>query len=181
MRRLQLPFLAVVTAILVLLNWVGTAAAESTLIVVIGDSNVVGKGVSSSDAYPAKLERALKANGYDVRVSNAGRTGDTTSAVLARLDSDVPQGTKLAIVWVGINDLRAGVSEATVEANRRTIASRLRARGIAVLLLGPRHGLRNQPQFLLGDPHFHLNPAGYDVMVARTLPQVRSSIGRKGG
>ena len=131
-------------------------------------------------SHPAKLERALKARGYDVHVVNAGRTGDTTAGVLARLDSDVSQDTKVAVVWVGINDIRSGASEAAVEANRRAIASRLKARGIAVLLLGPRHGLRNQSQYLLGDPQFHLNPAGYDVIVARTLPRIQSLIGGAG-
>lgn len=178
MKKLHLAFVFAVSTIALGWNFSETAAAEPIQIVVIGDSNVVGKGVSRSEAYPAKLERALKARGYDVGVVNAGRTGDTTDGVLARVDSDVPQGTKLAIVWVGINDLRSGASEATVEAGRQAIARRLRARGIPVILVGPRHGLRNQPQYLLGDPQFHLNPAGYDVVVARTLPAIRAVIER---
>lgn len=179
MKKSRFAFAVAVSTIVITLTLSAIAAAE-VLITVIGDSNVVGKGVSSSDSYPAKLERALKARGYDVRVVNSGRIGDTTAGVLARLDSDVSQGTKTVIVWVGINDIRAGASEATVEANRRAIASRLKARGIAVLLLGPRHGLRNQPQYLLGDPQFHLNPAGYDVIVAQTLPRIQTLIGAAG-
>ncbi len=154
------------------------ARAEPVRIVAIGDSNIAGKGVAFSDAYPAKLERALRAKGFDVHVTNSGITGDTTKGVPPRLDSSFLQGTQVAIVWVGINDLRAGVPAATVEADRQAIARHLRARGIAVLLLGPRHGLRNQPQYLQGDRQNHLNPAGYDVMVARTLPQVQALLGR---
>jgi lysophospholipase L1-like esterase len=169
--------LAFAVGILSLAGAAGAARSEPVVIAAIGDSNVAGKGVSPSEAYPAKLERALRAKGYDVRVINAGMTTDTTQGVLSRLDSAVPQGTRIAIVWVGINDLRAGVPPATVEADRQTIANRLRARGIKVLLLGPRHGLGNSPQFLLGDAQKHLNPAGYDQIVARTLPQVQALIG----
>jgi lysophospholipase L1-like esterase len=46
--------------------------AEMIQIVAVGDSNIAGKGVSSSENYPAKLERALRARGYDVHVANAG-------------------------------------------------------------------------------------------------------------
>src|SRR5215467_9449446 len=146
------------------------AMADPLLIAVIGDSNVQGKGVASSDAYPAKLERALIARGFDVRVLNSGANGDTTQGVLSRLDSAAPPPTKVAIVWVGINDLRKGVPLATVKADREAIAGRLRSRGIQVITLDRRanEGLHSNPQFTVGDQQAHLNPAGYDAVVART-------------
>jgi acyl-CoA thioesterase-1 len=155
------------------------AFAASINIVVIGDSNIAGKGVSSSETYPSRLERALRAKGYDVRVANEGINGDTVPGVASRADSAVPPGTKLAIVWVGINDLRAGVPAGKVEQGRQAIAAHLRARGIKVLLLGPRHGLAGQPQYLTGDRQQHLNAAGYDVIVARTIGRVQALIGRR--
>lgn len=155
------------------------ACAETIQIVVIGDSNIAGRGVASSENYPSKLERALRAKGRDVHVVNEGINGDTVPGVRARLDSAVPAGTKLAIVWVGINDLRKGVSAAQVESGRQAIAAHLRARGIKVLMLGPRHGLAGQPQYLTGDQQQHLNGAGYAVMVARTIGRVEGLIGKK--
>jgi acyl-CoA thioesterase-1 len=116
-------------ALLVALTVQNTAQAATALIVAIGDSNVVGRYVSSSENYTAKLERALRAKGYDVRVANEGINGDTTAGVLSRIDSAIPKSTRLAIVWVRINDLRAGVSPAKVELGRQEIAHRLRARG----------------------------------------------------
>jgi acyl-CoA thioesterase-1 len=154
------------------------AFAASINIVAIGDSNVAGKGVSSSEAYPAQLERALRAKGYDVHVVNEGISGVTAAGVLASADG-VPAGTRLAIVWFGINDLRAGVPAAQVEASRQAAAAKLRARGIKVLLLGPRHGLAGQPQYLTGDRQNHLNAAGYAVMVSRTIGRVQGLIGRR--
>jgi acyl-CoA thioesterase-1 len=156
-----------------------SAWAAAVTIAVIGDSNIAGKGVSYSENFPSQLERALHARGYDVQVINAGINGDTAQGVLLRLDSAVPQGTQIAIVWVGINELRQGENPAAVEATRQAIAARLRARGIKVLLLGPRHGLANQPQYLTGDWQKHLNAAGYAVIVARTLPRVVALLGHR--
>jgi acyl-CoA thioesterase I len=178
MRNCWTVLLGLAVAIVV---WVcpGAARSEAIVIAAIGDSNIAGKGVSASESYPAKLERALRSQGYEVRVINSGITGDTVQGVLSRLDSAAPAGTRIAIVWVGVNDLRSGVSPGSVEAGRQAIASRLRARGIKVLLLGPRHGMGGNPWFLIGDAQNHLNSAGYDQMVARTLPQVEALIGKR--
>ncbi len=62
------------------------ALARQLHVVVLGDNNIRGKGVSLHDAYPAQLERALRARGVDVTVANSGRDGDTTTGVMARLD-----------------------------------------------------------------------------------------------
>lgn len=52
-------------------------APANAQIVALGASNVAGKGVDSSEAYPAQLERLLAARGYHVHVANAGVSGDT--------------------------------------------------------------------------------------------------------
>ena len=46
------------------------ATADEIKIVALGASQTNGKGVSNSDAYPAQLERILKAEGYAVSVAN---------------------------------------------------------------------------------------------------------------
>ena len=53
-------------------------------IVVFGDSLVAGFRLKASDAFPAQLERALKAKGHAVEVINAGVSGDTTAGGLER-------------------------------------------------------------------------------------------------
>jgi acyl-CoA thioesterase-1 len=73
-----------------------TAAAEN-LIVAFGASQTYGKGVSRDEAYPAQLEQLLRLKGYNVRVVNSGVNGQTTSAMLQRLDNSVPAGTSLVI------------------------------------------------------------------------------------
>jgi len=76
----------------------GSADPAQAQIVAIGASNVAGRGVSSSDAWPAQLERMLVAKGRSVHVTNAGINGDTNAGMLARLDSAVPQGTKIVLL-----------------------------------------------------------------------------------
>jgi lysophospholipase L1-like esterase len=167
--------------------WCATAQAQQLRIVAIGDSQFAGKGVARSETYPAKLETALRAKGENVTVANAGINGDTTSGVLARLDSAVPNGTILAIVSVGANDIVLhGASTDGVAANLNAIKSRLAARGIESLILpyGRKFqgDLFDKPEYHVEKVHsatnteWHLNAAGYEVIVAHTLPQVLAAL-----
>src|SRR4051794_41776443 len=76
----------------------GSTDQARAQIVAIGASNVAGRGVSSSDAWPAQLEGMLAAKGRSVHVANAGINGDTNAGMLARLDSAVPQETKIVLL-----------------------------------------------------------------------------------
>src|SRR5690606_11141687 len=81
-------------------------------------------------------ERALRGKGLEVRVANAGVSGDTTSGGLARLDWSVPDGTDLVILELGANDMLRGIDPDLVEMNLDAMLARLKARGIPVLLVG---------------------------------------------
>jgi acyl-CoA thioesterase-1 len=74
------------------------AAAARAQIVALGASNVAGRGVSSSEAFPAQLERMLAARGYNVQIANAGVSGDTNVGMLGRLDQVVPDGTRIVLL-----------------------------------------------------------------------------------
>ena len=52
-------------------------AAEPLRIVAFGDSLTAGLGLPEKDAFPVKLQAALRAKGHDVEVINAGVSGDT--------------------------------------------------------------------------------------------------------
>ena len=77
---------------------VGLSDMASAQVVALGASNVAGSGVGSSDAWPAQLEAMLAAKGRNIRVINAGVNSNTNAQMLARLDSAVPDGTKLEIL-----------------------------------------------------------------------------------
>ncbi|HEY7550333.1 MAG TPA: arylesterase [Hyphomicrobiaceae bacterium] len=105
-------------------------------IVVLGDSLVAGFQLKASDAFPAQLERALKARGHQVEVINAGVSGDTTAAGLERLRWAVPDKTDAVIVELGANDALLGLDPAKAKANLDSIVTAVRAGGAEVLLAG---------------------------------------------
>ena len=55
------------------------AAERPVRIVALGDSLTAGFGLPADATFPAKLEKALRAKGLAVEVSNAGVSGDTAS------------------------------------------------------------------------------------------------------
>ena len=105
-------------------------------IVALGDSLTAGYGLPPEDAFTTRLEQRLQENGLDVEVVNAGVSGDTSKGGLARIDWSVPDGTGLVIVELGANDALRGISPAETEKNLDAIVTRLKQRGIAVLLAG---------------------------------------------
>ncbi len=114
------------------------ASAKTIRLVAFGDSLSAGYGLPRPDAFPAKLEAALKARGYDVSVTNAGVSGDTTTAGLARLDWSVPAGTDAVIVELGANDMLRGQDPVLARKNLSEIIARLKARKLPILLAGMR-------------------------------------------
>jgi acyl-CoA thioesterase-1 len=113
-----------------------STAERAVRITVLGDSLVAGLRISQEDAFPAKLERVLRAKGISVEVINAGVSGDTTSAGLARLDRSVPKGTDAVIVELGTNDVWRGLAPSVTRGAIQEIVQRLRRRDIDVLLCG---------------------------------------------
>jgi acyl-CoA thioesterase I len=180
------------------------ARAEPVQIVAFGDSNTAGFRVPDRNAYPAQLERALRAKGYDVRVVNSGVSGNTSAMGLARIERAVPPGSAIAIVYFGRNDLRWGIEPAKFRANIDAIVKRLRAKNIEVLLIGLRtmsladiaaaNGAAYYPDFFAGvaregekdpqytlafDPIQHLNAAGYAVVAAKLAPVVEAMLAKR--
>jgi len=112
------------------------ARAAETLIVAFGDSLTAGLGLTAEQAFPAQLERALRAEGFAARVVNAGVSGDTTAGGKARLDWVLGDKPELVIVELGANDALRGLDPQETERNLDAILSRLQARGARVLLTG---------------------------------------------
>jgi acyl-CoA thioesterase-1 len=114
------------------------AAERSVKIVALGDSLTAGLGLAASEAFPAKLEKALKARGLAVEIANAGVSGDTASGGLARLDWAVPADTDAVIVELGANDMLRGTDPRIARRALDEIVRRLTERRIVVLLAGMR-------------------------------------------
>ncbi|MBI5264312.1 MAG: arylesterase [Bradyrhizobium sp.] len=105
-------------------------------LVVLGDSLSAGLGLAGQAAFPARLQKALRDKGIAVDIGNAGVSGDTASGGRDRLDWSVPEGTEGVIVELGANDALRGIDPAVTRAALSDILTRLKARGIRVLLCG---------------------------------------------
>ncbi|MBY5737220.1 arylesterase [Rhizobium leguminosarum] len=124
------------TVIAVSLILATAADARTINLVGFGDSLMAGYQLPPGDGFPEKLQAALKAKGLDVTIANAGVSGDTTTGGLARIDWSVPDGTDGVILELGANDALRGIPPEESEKNLDQMIARLKARGIAVLLVG---------------------------------------------
>jgi acyl-CoA thioesterase I len=143
----------------------------TTLIVALGASNTYGEGVERHESYPAQLETLLREAGHDVRLVNAGIYGNKTGQMLARLDTDVPEGTRLVILQPSGNDRKPADERA---ANIAEIERRLTTRGITMLML-ERELYRDLPRQADG---MHLTPAGYRALAEAMQESVAETLAR---
>jgi acyl-CoA thioesterase I len=80
------------------------AAGADITIVAFGDSLTAGYSLPENEAYPAKLEAALKAEGKSVKVINAGVSGETTRGNLERAEFIRRQNPDIVLLGIGGND-----------------------------------------------------------------------------
>ena len=108
------------------------------VIVAFGDSLTYGTGAAETESYPAVLGQLIGR-----RVVGAGVPGEVTAQGLARLPQVIEEyRPALMIVCLGGNDLLRRMDEAQVRRNLREIIRTIKARGIAVVLVGvPRPAL----------------------------------------
>lgn len=105
-------------------------------IVVLGDSLSAGYGLNPGEAFPEKLQKSLAEKYPNLKIENAGVSGDTSSGGLARLNWSVPQDTNGVIIELGANDALRGISPNITADNLAKIIDRLKERGVKVLLTG---------------------------------------------
>ena len=113
-----------------------SAESDETVIVALGDSLIAGLGLPQNQSFPAQLEAALKARGRNVRVVNAGVSGDTATAALHRLDWALPDDADAVIVELGGNDALQGLPPEGTKAALAKLIEKIQAKGLPVLLAG---------------------------------------------
>ena len=112
------------------------SGTKTMKIVALGDSLTAGLGLPAQDAFPAKLQAALKAKGIFATVANAGVSGDTAAGGLERLDWSVPGDTDAVILELGANDALRGLEPALTQKALNAILDKLAGRHVPVLLAG---------------------------------------------
>lgn len=123
-------------------------------IIAFGDSLFAGYNLDPRDAYPEKLENALRAKGINADVVNAGVSGDTSAAGLQRLEFTLAaqdEAPALFILELGGNDLLRGLSPEETKKNLGRMLAVLREQKVPVLLMGmrspPNYGPEYQARF----------------------------------
>ncbi len=129
-------------------------AGPERRILAFGDSLFAGLGVGIENSYPAQLQAALRQDGINARIVNAGVSGDTSAAGRQRLaftlDAQKP-APELVLLELGANDMLRALSPAETRANLEAMLDELAKRQIPVLLMGmrapPNYGAEYQRAF----------------------------------
>ena len=105
-------------------------------IVAFGDSLTAGLGLSTEEAYPARLQERLDAAGYRARVINSGVSGETTAGGLRRMDWALEGDVQILILALGGNDGLRGLPVDQMRDNLASMIVAARDGGAQVLLAG---------------------------------------------
>ena len=83
-------------------NSTSVKAQEVLRVVALGDSLTAGYGLPQGEDFTSKLEMALQQRGLNVKIENAGITGDTTAGGLRRLPGVIAGEPKPRLVIVAL-------------------------------------------------------------------------------
>jgi acyl-CoA thioesterase-1 len=111
-------------------------AQATGTIVAMGDSLTEGLGVSEEKTYPVRLQKALRAKGYDYRVVNAGISGETSSGARSRMEWVLRLKPDIIILETGANDGLRGLDPELIRRNIQEMVDAFTAKGIVVVLAG---------------------------------------------
>lgn len=114
----------------------GSGHAEELVIAALGDSLTQGFGLREDLGFVPQMQAWLDAQGADVRLINAGVSGDTTAGGLSRAAWTLTPEVDAVIVALGGNDLLRGIPPEASRANLDGILQAAQTAEVAVLLVG---------------------------------------------
>ncbi|WP_334128029.1 arylesterase [Sneathiella sp.] len=134
---MKINVLAVIIAVFCLLP--SARAEEALRIVAIGDSLTAGYGLPTGEDFVTRLQAALQKKGLNLRIENAGVSGDTSAGGLQRLDWALGTDSVSAVILeLGANDALRGIDPAETRRNLSQIIETIQAKDIPVFLAGMR-------------------------------------------
>ncbi|HET9316316.1 MAG TPA: arylesterase [Vicinamibacteria bacterium] len=98
----------------------------SPVILFVGTSLTAGLGLDPTQAYPARIEERVRAEGLPYRVVNAGVSGETSAAARRRLDWLLRQPVAVLVIETGANDGLRGQDPAATRAEIQAMIDRAR-------------------------------------------------------
>lgn len=109
-------------------------------IVAFGDSLVFGFGSTQGGGFVSLLSQKL-----GEPIINHGVSGNTSADALSRINDVISEKPRLVLVLLGGNDFLRKVPHDTTFNNLRLIIQTIQSNGSAVVLMGVRGGLLNDP------------------------------------
>jgi acyl-CoA thioesterase-1 len=150
------------------------AGARTLRLVTLGDSLTAGFGLPAAEAFPSRLQAALREKGWDVEVINAGVSGDTAADGLLRFYSTVPPDADALIVELGANDMAGRVPPDMMKRALAAILDKARSARLPTLVAG----MRAAPNF--GAEYGSEYSAAYSALArtyhARLYPYFRDGV-----
>lgn len=128
MRKAAIGFVLALTA--------GGVQAQEVVIAALGDSLTQGFGLPQEQGFVPQLQNWLDAQGAEVKLINAGVSGDTTAGGLARVAWTLTPEVDAMILALGGNDLLRGLDPAQARGNLSGILEAAGAADVDVLLVG---------------------------------------------
>ncbi|MEL6838668.1 MAG: arylesterase [Pseudomonadota bacterium] len=125
----------------------GAVQAETVTIATLGDSLTAGFGLPQMDGFVPQLQTWLQAQGADVRVINAGVSGDTTAGGLSRVGWTLTPDVDAMIVSLGGNDFLRGLDPSVSRDNLDQILAAGAAEEVDMLLVGLEVGANYGPAY----------------------------------
>lgn len=136
--------------VLTLLFSISVSAASKKLLV-LGDSLTEGYGIAKSSAFPALLEKKIKASGKDWSVINAGVSGATSASGPSRLKWQLKAKPDMMILALGANDGLRGLPLESTEKNLAQTIEMAQKEKITVVIAGmmlpPNYGAEYRKKF----------------------------------
>lgn len=112
------------------------AQAQTVTIAALGDSLTAGYGLARQEGFVPQLQVWLEDQGADVKIINAGVSGDTTAGGLSRVAWTLTPEVDAMIVTLGGNDYLRGLDPAVSRANLDGILKSGQEAGVEMLLVG---------------------------------------------
>ena len=133
--------------------WLIQAANSPKTILFYGDSLTAGYGLSPEEAFPAIVGQKLSAKGKQIKVINAGLSGETSAGGLTRIDWVLRQPIDIFVLELGPNDGLRGLPLEQTEKNLQAIIDKVKAKYpevrivIAGMLVPPNMGPEYSTKF----------------------------------
>lgn len=127
--------------------------SKPKVILFFGDSLTAGYGLSPDEAFPTLTGQQLTKNGKNVKIVNAGLSGETSAGGLSRIDWVLRQPIDVFVLELGANDGLRGLPVDQTKKNLQAIIDKVKAKNPAVkvvvvgMMVPPNMGSTYSSQF----------------------------------